>query len=70
MFWVKIICLISILFAIKTYDKWSYKAFEKRIKINSMHPDWKPYCGRNFIKEDPQWFIKHGYGKYVEDKLS
>ena len=70
MFWVKIICLISILFAIKTYDKWSYKAFEKCSKINSMHPDWKPYCGRNFLKEDPQWFIKHGYGKYVEDKLS
>ncbi len=61
-----ILAILIIAFGILTYDKWSYKSFYKRIEINSKHPDWKPYCGVNFLKKDPQWFIDNGYGKYVK----
>ena len=64
---LKIIALLVILFAVSAYPKWSYKKFDERSKINSKHPDWKPYCGINFLEKDPQWFVNHGYGEYVED---
>ena len=65
LFWVKLICLLVIFVAIKTYSKWSYKEFDKRSQINAKHPKWKPYCGVNFLKEDPQWFIDNGYSEFV-----
>ena len=67
LFWIKLICLLVILVAVMTYSKWSYKEFDKRSKINSKHPNWTPYCGINFLKEDPEWFINHGYGDYVKE---
>lgn len=60
-----IITFSIVIISIITYEKWSYKAWEKRCKINAKHPNWTPYCGRNFFKEDPQWFIDNGYAKYV-----
>lgn len=61
-----IICTILICVSIITYDKWSYKRFYERCEINSKHPDWTPNCYIDFFKEDPQWFIDNGYGKYVK----
>ena len=63
---VKIIFLLVIGFAIINYPKWSYNEFYKRSEINEKHPDWKPYCGINFLEEDPQWFRNNGYGKWVD----
>lgn len=60
-----LIPITIILIGVATYPKWSYKEFGKRCEVNSKHPDWKPYCGINFIKKDPQWFLDNGYGKYV-----
>lgn len=61
-----IISVIVVVISIFTYEKWSYKAWEKRCEINAKHPDWEPFCHRNFFEEDPQWFIDNGYGKYVK----
>lgn len=66
---LKIICLFILFVAVVTYPKWSYKEFDKRSKINAKHPNWKPYCGINFMKEDPQWFIDNGYGEYVKEYI-
>ena len=63
---VKIICLLVIVFAVSNYPKWSYKEFNKRSEINAKHPDWKPYCGINFLEKDPDWFRNNGYGKWVD----
>ena len=65
---LKIVCLLVLFFAVMTYPKWSYKKFEERSKINAKHPEWKPYCGRNFLKEDSQWFKDNGYGAYVKER--
>lgn len=64
---LKIVALLVILVAVSTYPKWSYKKFDERSEVNSKHPDRRPYCGINFLKKDPQWFINHGYGEYVKD---
>ncbi|MBR2031251.1 MAG: hypothetical protein IKA04_03460 [Alistipes sp.] len=61
-----VIAIAIIVVAVFTYDKWSYKALYKRQEVNSKHPDWKPYCGINFLEKDPQWFIENGYEKYVK----
>lgn len=63
---VYFICVIAILFAVANYEKISYAEYYKRCAINSKHPDWKPWCGRNFFEEDPQWFIDNGYGDIIE----
>ena len=60
-----IICIAILIFAIFTYDKWSYKNWYERCKINSKHPEWTPNCGIDFMKKDPQWFINNGYSKYL-----
>lgn len=60
-----IICMIVIIFSTFTYDKWSYKVWYDRCIINSKHPKWTKNCRIDFLKEDPQWFINNGYGKYV-----
>lgn len=60
-----IIAIAIIIFGIINYDEISYKKWYERCEINSKHPQWKPYCGTNFLKEDPQWFIDNGYGEYV-----
>lgn len=67
LFFVKIVALLVILVAIYNYPKWSYKKFYERSEINAKHPKWKPNCGVNFMKEDPQWFIDNGYGDYVKE---
>lgn len=64
-----IISVIVVVISIFTYEKWSYKAWEKRCEINAKHPDYEPFCYRNFFEEDPQWFIDNGYGKYVKDYI-
>lgn len=61
-----ICCILIIIFAIFTYDKWSYKAWHERCIINSKHPKWTKNCRINFLEIDPQWFIDNGYGKYVK----
>ena len=60
------ICITIVVISILTYEKWSYKTWEKRCQINAKHPNWDPFCGSNFFDEDPQWFIDNGYGKYVK----
>ena len=66
MAFVYLICSIVIIFAVINYEKISYAEYYKRCTINSKHPDWKPWCGRNFFEEDPQWFINNGYGDIIE----
>ena len=61
-----IMAIAIIIFGVINYDKISYKKWYERCEINSKHPDWKPYCGINFLKKDPQWFIDNGYEKYVD----
>lgn len=61
-----ILFLIMLGLIIYFYPKWSYKEWEKRCEINTKHPDWSPYCGKSFFEEDSQWFINHGYAKYVK----
>lgn len=60
-----VIAIIIVIFGVVNYDKVSYKKWYERCLINSKHPDWKPFCGINFFKEDPQWFINNGYGDYI-----
>ncbi len=48
---VLILAILVIVFGVLTYDKWSYKKFYERCEVNSKHPDWKPYCGINFLKK-------------------
>ena len=60
-----IIAIAIIIFGVVNYDKMSYKKWYERCEINSKHPQWKPYCGINFLEKDPQWFIDNGYEKYV-----
>ena len=48
------------------YDNMSYKRYYERQVINSKHPDWKPYCGINYLERDPQWFIENGYKDWVK----
>ena len=58
-----IIAIALIIFCVKKYNEgvpW-YEICE----VNSKHPDWHPYCGINFLKKDPQWFIDNGYSEYV-----
>lgn len=62
---VLILALLVVIFAVSTYNKFSYSIWSKRCYINSKHPDWTPYCGIDFIKKDPQWFIDNGYGDYI-----
>lgn len=50
------------------YKKWSYKEWYKRCEINAKHPDWTPKCNRDFMKEDPDWFVKNGYKEALEDR--
>ena len=61
------VCIIII--SVFTYPNWSYKQFLIRCEINAKHPKWTPYCGKNFLESDPQWFIDNGYEKYVRKKL-
>ncbi len=61
-----IIAIAIIIFGVINYDKISYKKWYERCEINSKHPDWYFNCRINFLKEDPQWFIDNGYGKYVK----
>lgn len=63
-----IIAIAVIVFGVVNYDKISYKKYNERCEINSKHPDWKPYCGINFLEKDPRWFINNGYGSYVDFK--
>lgn len=67
--WIIIFSIILLILAAYNYEKIGYKAWAKRCEINSMHPDWYPYCGINFLEKDPQWFIDNGYGRYVRKKL-
>ncbi len=60
------VCIVSIAFYAINYEKMSYKKYYERYVINSKHPDWEPWCGRNFFEEDPQWFIDNGYGDIIE----
>lgn len=60
-----VVAIVIIIFGVINYNKMSYKKWYERCEINSKHPDWYPYCGINFLKRDPQWFIDNGYGKYV-----
>lgn len=55
-----------ILIAVVFYPKWSYKQYYLRSEINAKHPDWRPYCGINFLEKDPQWFIDNGYKGYIK----
>ena len=61
-----IIAIAIIIFGVINYDKISYKKWYERCEINSKHPNWKSYCGVNFLEKDPQWFIDNGYGKYID----
>lgn len=60
-----IIALVIVVIATAAHDKWSYKKFRERAEINAKHPNWKPYCGINYLKTDPKWFIEHGYDEYI-----
>lgn len=62
---LQIIAILIIIIGIITYNKWSYKKWYERCRINSKHPNWKPYCGIDFIRQDPQWFIDNGYEKHI-----
>ena len=63
---IGIICLVFLLIVVVPFhDDLSYKSMYERQKVNSMHPDWKPYCGINYLERDPQWFIDNGYEKWV-----
>ena len=42
---VLILALLVVIFAVSTYNKFSYSIWSKRCYINSKHPDWTPYCG-------------------------
>lgn len=61
-----LISIIIIIFSITTYDKWSRKKWAERCEVNALHPDWTPACGRNFFKEDPEWFMDNGYKEYID----
>ena len=63
-----IIASLIIIIGIFTYPKWSISKCAKLGEINSKHPDWYPNCGIDFLDKDPQWFVVHGYGKYVKKK--
>ncbi len=64
------IAVVILTFGMFTYPKWSYKQYERRCKLNSLHPDWKPKCGINYLEKDKNWFIQNGYGDgyYISDK--
>lgn len=63
---ILIIAVCVIIFGIIKHDDMSYKKYYERSVVNSQHPDWHPYCGINFLEEDPQWFIDNGYGEWVD----
>lgn len=46
-----IIGVVLLLIAIPTYPYWSYRAWYNRCEENSKHPDWKPFCGKNFLNK-------------------
>lgn len=59
-----------LVFFVVNYSKISYKKWTERCEVNSKHPDWKPYCGIDYLEKDPKWFIDNGYGDYIgEQKL-
>ena len=62
---ILLICFISIGIYIWKYDEMSYRRYYERCEINAKHPDWKPWCGRNFFEEDPKWFVDNGYEDIV-----
>ena len=43
---------------IPLYPKWSYKAYYKRCELNSTHPDWTPFCGKNFLNKKGELICK------------
>ncbi len=61
-----LLAVASIVIGVFTYDKWSYNQWYERCKINAKHPNWTTFCGINFLKKDPKWFIENGYGKWVQ----
>ena len=63
-----ILALAVIVFAIFNHDKMSYKKWYKRGEINAKHPDWKKDCKVDFMKKNPEWFVKNGYGEYLEER--
>ena len=63
-----IAAIVVIVISATIYDIVSYKKFYKRCEINARHPDWRPYCGINFLEKDPKWFIDNGYSEYVNPK--
>lgn len=63
---IYIVCIITVIWAVINYENISYAEYYKRCVINSKHPDWEPWCGRNFFEEDPQWFIDNGYGDIIK----
>jgi flagellar basal body-associated protein FliL len=46
-----IIAVVVVLISIPTYSKWSYAAWSERCEENAKHPDWTPFCGKNFLDE-------------------
>ena len=63
---ILVIAIPTIIWAVINYEKISYKKYYERCEINSKHPQWRPWCGRNFFEEDPQWFVDNGYGDIIE----
>ena len=49
---VFIISIGILILSVFTYDKWSYKQFYNRCIENSKHPNWTPFCGKNFLDKD------------------
>lgn len=47
LFLIGVLMLIPVIYF---YPKISYGAFYKRCVENSKHPDWTPFCGKNFLK--------------------
>ena len=64
---VIVVSLVLLVPITATYKKWSRKAWAERCEINALHPDWTPACGRNFFKEDPDWFVQNGYENYLKE---
>jgi hypothetical protein len=51
---ILIIALLIVIIGIPTYPYWSYKAWYKKLIKNSKHPNWKPFCGKNFLKDQTE----------------
>lgn len=55
-------CLVLVLLIV-FIAMWASMCYEAVVlkEISSKHPEWEPGCRRNFLLEDPQWYVDNGY---------